>query len=426
MICRFVLTIACAVLAALAWAGQVSTHADRQLKYMVVISRHGVRSPTWTPERLNRYSAEPWTAFGVPPGHLTAHGRTLMKLFGGYYRAYMAAERLLQPAGCADARRVYVWADTDQRTRETGKALAEGLELECGVETHSLHDDEPDPLFDPLAAGIAKADRNLALAAVMGRIGDHPQALDGVYGPAFQELQRILGRPRGAGPDPWHEPSAVVAGSGKSLVDVTGPLRTASTLAENLLLEYTNGVNKAGWGRLNESNLQKILVLHTAYADLVRRTRYLAQARGSNLLSHVLSSLDQAVAGKPVRGALGKPGDIALLIAGHDTNLSNLSGMLDLNWVLPGYQPNDPVPGGALVFELRRGAGESAYRVRAYYTAQSLSQMKNATPLTVEAPPLRAPLFIPGCGTPDTGYDCDWTEFRRIAAGAIVPAFVQR
>ena len=75
--------------------------------------------------------------------------------------------------------------------------------------------------------------------------------------------------------------------------------------------------------------------LHAFYADMMRRTEYVARARGSNLLEHVLLSLQQAESGKPVPGALGRPGDALLVLAGHDTNLSNLSGMLGLSWSLP-------------------------------------------------------------------------------------------
>src|SRR5690349_13103681 len=53
---------------------------DSDLRYVVILSRHGVRSPTAKPEDLNRYSAEPWPDWGVGPGMLTPHGRDLMKI----------------------------------------------------------------------------------------------------------------------------------------------------------------------------------------------------------------------------------------------------------------------------------------------------------------------------------------------------------
>ena len=76
--------------------------APPQLRYVVIITRHGVRSPTWTNDRLNQYSAEPWPDWGVPPGYLTPHGRALMQLMGAYYRDWLLSQRLLTPQGCGD------------------------------------------------------------------------------------------------------------------------------------------------------------------------------------------------------------------------------------------------------------------------------------------------------------------------------------
>jgi hypothetical protein len=44
---------------------------------------------------------------------------------------------------------------------------------------------------------------------------------------------------------------------------------------------------------VNEDNLQLMMSIHTAYADLARRTPYVARADGSNLLSHILKSIEQ-------------------------------------------------------------------------------------------------------------------------------------
>ena len=105
---------------------------------------------------------------------------------------------------------------------------------------------------------------------------------------------------------------------------------------------------------------------------------------------------------------------------------SNLSGMLGISWLLPGYQPSDPVPGGALVFELWRSADQKRHTVRTYYTAQSLEQMRSQTPLKLTAPPEKAEIFVPGCGTASAGFACNWADFERTVSAAIDPAFVER
>ena len=118
----------CSALILAAWmstAGLVA--APPQPRYVVIVTRHGVRSPTGDNARLNPYSAEPWPQWSVAPGILTPHGRALMQLMGTYYREWLTSEHLLSPEGCGDAGRIYIHADTDQRTLETGRALAETL-----------------------------------------------------------------------------------------------------------------------------------------------------------------------------------------------------------------------------------------------------------------------------------------------------------
>ena len=88
---RLAAFLAAALLAAWPAAG-----AGRELKYVVIVSRHGVRSPTWDAARLNRYSAEPWPEWEVPPGNLTPHGRELIELMGSYYREWLAGEHLFR------------------------------------------------------------------------------------------------------------------------------------------------------------------------------------------------------------------------------------------------------------------------------------------------------------------------------------------
>jgi 4-phytase/acid phosphatase len=200
----------------------------------------------------------------------------------------------------------------------------------------------------------------------------------------------------------------------------------ASTLGEDLLLEYTEGMkgNDLGWGRLDTDALFRILALHVVYADLMRRTSYLARARGSNLLYHVLQSMKQAATGQSTTGTLDRSGNTVLIVSGHDTNLSNLSGMLGISWRLPGYQADDTPPGGALVFSIWQEPGAAKYFVRSQYLAQTLEQMRGATPLSLSAPPAEEDLSIPGCESATVTVGCSWDIFAKVIERAIDPRFV--
>jgi 4-phytase/acid phosphatase len=170
------------------------------------------------------------------------------------------------------------------------------------------------------------------------------------------------------------------------------------------------------------SKLHELMQLHTASEDISGRTEYIARAQSSNLLFHVLASMDQATKEKPVTGALTKPGDRLLILVGHDTNLANISGALHLSWLIDGRMDDTP-PGGALVFEMWKQHGSASYSVRTYYSAQTLEQMRNATPLSLASPPAAAPVFIPGCGEADGS--CAWKAFQHAVQTGTYSAFAK-
>jgi 4-phytase/acid phosphatase len=171
---------------------------------------------------------------------------------------------------------------------------------------------------------------------------------------------------------------------------------------------------------LTASNLFDVMKLHTVYADLTRRAPEAARARGGNLLSHVAASMAQAATGSTSSQALGHTGDRLLVISGHDTNLSNLSGLLGLSWQLPGYQPDDTPPGGALVFSLWRESNNRLL-VRAQYVAQTLDQMREQTTLTMKRPPASQNVVLHGCDGAGNDGSCPWPSFERVVKRALTP-----
>jgi 4-phytase/acid phosphatase len=219
-------------------------------------------------------------------------------------------------------------------------------------------------------------------------------------------------------------PSSIGPGKGDHLVELRSPLGTAATMAENLLLEYAEGMDatQVGWGLVDANKVRELMQLHTANAELERRTSYIARVGSSNMLRHILSSIEQAIDGKAIDGALGKPEDRLLVLVGHDTNLSNISGALGLTWLIDG-RLDDTSPGGALLFELWKDGSTGEYSVRTSYMAQTLDQMRNATPLSVNNPPERVPIFVPGCSEADSS--CRWRTFQEALQAGTDSTFVK-
>src|SRR5205085_10563108 len=140
-------------------------------------------------------------------------------------------------------------------------------------------------------------------------IGGNAQALVAANQPAFDTLREVLfgcvpRQPCAAETSPGknailQQRSSIQLTKGGDGADLEGPLKIGSSLAENLLLEYANGVEgkKLGWGRLTQEKLLEVTRIRAAYVDLARETPYVARVRASNLVSHILRSLEQAVRG---------------------------------------------------------------------------------------------------------------------------------
>src|SRR5579863_4264895 len=255
------------------------------LERAVLLQRHGVRAPTETPAALARYSAQPWPRWPVGPGELTDGGRRALAAMASYIRARYAGLGLLPRSGCPASGGLYVWADSaDQRTRASGAIMAAGLAPGCAITAqHAVT--RRDPLFH--SVGICPLDARAAQAQIMARANGNLNALGLRYERARQALQAVLW-PGVRACDSAGARCVIMRGRNRlnivhGKLKLTGPLEVGASLSENLLLEYTDGLpsSEVGWGRAaSPSQLARILPLHTASSDLMRRTPEIAASGG--------------------------------------------------------------------------------------------------------------------------------------------------
>ena len=392
------------------------------LRMVVILSRHGVRAPTWTLDQLNAYSSSPWPAWSVQPGYLTEHGFELMRLFGAYDRASLARAGLLSAQGCTAASDTYIWADTDQRTLESGRALAKGLAPGCALQVHSLGEGVNDPLFHPGTARITAVDAD----AIFAQFAQRAAGLQDLhYAYLLTQMQRVLS---GCKPDADCKPATppqitltgakdeAVRGKSDKLVSLQGPLSKASTISEDFLLEYTEGMpmQSVAWGKIDEAQIIKFINLHTTYFNLMHRTPLIAKMEASSMLKEIASTLQQGVESKPVAGAIAPPGKKLVLLVGHDTNLGPIAELLGMHWNLDGRADDTP-PGTELAFELWQ-TPEHTYRVRLNVAMQTLRQDRQAQQLTQQNPPAEQEVAPAACS--ENLGSCSWEEFRKAVAAA--------
>jgi 4-phytase/acid phosphatase len=162
-------------------------------------------------------------------------------------------------------------------------------------------------------------------------------------------------------------PTSISASRGKVKLD--GALGRGGSFAETLALEYADGqpLAQVGWGRVSREEITHLLELHKWEFAVTARPPLVARAGASVLLGEVATALSA-----PDAPAFS-------LFVGHDTNLALIGGALGLHWHGAQFAPDDPPPGGALMFE-RWSNGAGRYRLVVRFRSQSLDEMRNLTP----------------------------------------------
>lgn len=368
---------------------------ELRLERVVLVMRHGVRPPTKAPAMAPGTAANPWPSWEVPPGNLTMHGARAIAAIGGADRTVWRAAGLLPASGCAPMRLV---SSSSQRTIATAQHYAAALQPGCSHEVEHKAEGARDPRFAPIDRGLEAMDSQATQRAVLAAAG--PGGLAGVEArlrPALARLDAILcnGAPRPCGVG--DEPSGLEV-EADARPKLTGALDRASTAAHILLLEYADAkpLAEVGWGRASAADIERLGVFHATEFALLARPRYLAARNLAGLMPLIREALTDPKA------------TTVTLISGHDTNVANLAGLLDLHWQIPGFAADDPTPGGAIILERLRDTRGRRY-VRASYRSQTLEGIRAASGTVV-----RQPLALPGCAARGVSGLCEAAAFEAL------------
>ncbi len=384
---------------------------DLHVERVVMLMRHGVRPPTKARIGPDGVADQPWPVWSVDFGELTHHGYAAVRLLGQWDRQWLAANDLLPAEGCPAAGDVVVAASAKSRTQDTARALIEGLAPGCGLAPSFPASAEEDVEFHPIDVGATTLDPDLAYAAVQALAPQGGmEALKAANAERFALLDRALGccsatfcAEIGASSScSLSDMPAGVVRNEDDRPDVGDPFGLASTIAQTFLLEYLEGMpmEDVAWGRLTRDDIETLLEFHSIKFYFEGRAPYVAAHAASPLARHMLTALET--------------GPKLTVLVGHDTNIADLGGLLDLHWTVPGYAKDDPPPAGGVGFELLADAQGRQF-VRAFYRSQTMDQVRYLQPLTADNPASIEYLAIPGCADL-----CPMTDFARIVRAKLV------
>lgn len=382
---------------------------DLKLERVVMLMRHGVRPPTKPKVVPEGIADKPWPTWSVDFGELTQRGYDAVRLLSEWDRSSWTARGLLPATGCPGKDQVVVAASAKSRTQATARALVEGMVPGCTIDIEFPKTSEDDVEFHPIDAGAVPFDADVAFRETQDEL-----PADGLQGEVkrkaelFALLNRAFGCKAGAAPDGKLAacdlskiPPGIQREEGDS-PSIGDPFGIASTASQTFLLEYLEGMpmEDVAWGRLSREDISRLLEFHTIKFLYEARTPYTAVRAASPLASRMLGAMEH--------------GPKLTVLVGHDTNIANLGGFLDLHWSLPDYPDDDPPPGGALGFEVLADAAGKEY-VRAFYRAQTMDQVRKLEKLTAANAPSYVYLQIPGCAEP-----CALQDFSKLVRAKLV------
>ena len=348
----------------------------------VMTIRHGIRAPLDGEVPEGTRTAAPWPAWPVAQSRLTPHGLAALETLGRVDGDLWRGRGLIVAAGCPAPRSVRIWANNADRTIESGAAYLRGFAPGCDLSVGHRPRDEVDPLFEPMRVGATDFDAHAAVAAI-NRYTGGMAALAARHRAGFALLDKTLGcAPRAVGCVPAAAPLVRASGDGRG-VDLIGPIRATSGVAQVLLLEYLEGLppTSVGWGRADVATLRQLGALHAALFDVFTRSPYMAAHQS-------------AVIGRDILKTLADPaGAKFTLFVGHDTTVTALAAALNVNLSAPGYAVNDVPPGGALLIEKLRDTDSGATFIRLSYRTQSPQELRHGGKAVKETP-----IVMPGCG----------------------------
>lgn len=387
--------------------------APPRIERVVMLMRHGVRPPTKATVSPEGTHDRPWPEWPVDFGELTPHGYKAVALLGAWDRGHWVEEGLLPEAGCPWQGDLALAASAKPRTQDTARALLEGMFPGCEVPIAFPASAADDVEFHPLDSGATRMDPARAMAEARAMLPEGgEQALVAENAARFALLERALGCCSAT----FCKTAAAASGCGLDALpeqfkssDAGRPkvgelLGTASTVSQTFLLEYLEGfpMDQVAWGRLSRDEIGELLEFH--------RIKFLYEGRAPYVAAHAAAPLAKRMVASLLDGAR------VTVLVGHDTNIADLGGLLDLHWQVPGYPRDDPPPGGALGFALFAD-DDGGRSVRAFYRAQTMDQVRELQPLGDDNAPYFEYLSIPGCDAP-----CRLPDFEALVESKLAAA----
>ena len=362
--------------------------AKYQLKEVVVMSRHNIRSPLTSGGAAHtRVTPHQWFAWTSPSSQLSLRGGVLETEMGQFFRKWLVGEGLLPDNYRPEGSEVLFYANSRQRTFATAKYFSAGFLPFANVEIqHKYFEDKMDPVFTPKFTKMNAKYRQQILDE-MQTIHGGPQAWMQSVQPTLTMMEDIL--------DMAHSPAAkndtthfryddtqFVLEKGDE-PKMKGGYKLANSVADALVLQCYESESMTAFGhQLTEKQWRDICAVKEVYDALLFTTHSAAVNLAYPLVSRIREELHHV-------------GRKFTFLCGHDSNLASIGAALRLRYpeTEQALELHTPI-GSKLVFEKWSDGTEEYVAINLVY--QRVGQLQNRTLLSTDEPPMVKPVTIEG------------------------------
>ena len=363
--------------------------ARYELKEVVVMSRHNIRSPISSGSAAyQRVTPHTWFAWSSPNSQLSLRGGVLETEMGQFFRKWVVEEGLLPDNYRPPGEEVLFYANSRQRTFATAKYFSAGFLPFANVEiTHKYDEDKMDPVFTPQFTKMNDTYRQQVISEMQSMHGG-PQAWMAAQQKTIDLMEEVL--------DMAHSPAALQGDTTHFWYDdvqfkiekgdepkMTGGYTLVNSVADALVLQCYESENFAPFGHeLTMEQWRAIGAVKEVYDGLLFTTHSAAVNLAYPLVSRI-------------REELNNSDRKFMFLCGHDSNLASISAALRLNLheTEQALELHTPI-GSKLVFEKWSDGTDDYVAVNLVY--QSVEQLQNRTLLSTDVPPMVLPVTVEG------------------------------
>lgn len=362
--------------------------ARYELKEVVVMSRHNIRSPLSSGgAAYQRVTPHTWFQWSSPGSQLSLRGGVLETEMGQFFRKWVVSEGLLPDNYRPTGDEVLFYANSRQRTFATAKYFSAGFLPFANVEiTHKYDEDKMDPVFTPQFTKMNDTYRQQVVSEMQAMHGG-PQAWMAAQQKTLDLMEEVLdiANSPAAKNDTthfWYDDVQFKIEKGDE-PKMTGGYTLANSVADALVLQCYESENFAPFGHeLTMEQWRDICAVKEVYDGLLFTTH----AAAVNLAYPLVSR---------IREELNRTDRKFMFLCGHDSNLASIGAALRLNYpeTQNALELHTPI-GSKLVFEKWNDGTEDYVAVNLVY--QSVEQLQHRTLLSSDVPPMVLPVTVEG------------------------------